>query len=215
MKEWAKKQIKLRYNSFYEMLDTHFDKEQLHKNIINQFLTLISNHIGILSLSKIDNNLLLWSHYSNCHQGIVIEFEDEHPFLTQFENKDHQDRIEIEYTDIRPDLKLNNWNMSQENALEMAKKILFTKSTEWRYEQEYRLVRSLNNATHLNCKDNNGFDIYVFDFPTEIIKSIIFGCRVNEENKKYLMESLSKSGFDSVEIKQAVLNKDKFSLEIN
>jgi len=30
-----------------------------------------------------------------------------------------------------------------------------------------------------------------------------------------LMESLSKSGFDSVEIKQAVLNKDKFSLEIN
>jgi hypothetical protein len=214
LKDWAKEQIKTRFDSLYEMLNVHLNKEQLQNQIINQFLTLISNYIGILSLSRINNNMLLWSHYSNCHQGIVIELDEKHPYLSQFDDNIYHSNIEIEYTDIRPNLIINTEDISQNNALEIAKNILFTKSKDWCYEQEYRLIRILVNATVLPTKDKNGYDIYVFDFPVEIVKAIIFGCRVNEDKKVQMKNLLNQNGYESIEIKQAVLSDDKFLLDI-
>lgn len=78
--------IKKNYNSFNEFFLSQVSPQSFRDRFIPSFLFFISNYIGILSLSKICDNLLMWSHYGNCHKGIVVEFDDNHPFLQQFEN---------------------------------------------------------------------------------------------------------------------------------
>jgi hypothetical protein len=42
----------------------------------------MSRHFVLLSLSKVRNNLLMWSHYTDSHRGFVIGFDSNNPFFS-------------------------------------------------------------------------------------------------------------------------------------
>lgn len=46
--------------------------------------TMISNSITALSLSEMKDDLLMWAHYANNHEGCVLEIDSDDPF---FENQ--------------------------------------------------------------------------------------------------------------------------------
>jgi hypothetical protein len=55
---------------------------QLIAAVRDQFL-LINKWIGVLSLTEKRDNLLMWAHYAQNHQGFVIEFDDTHEYFHQ------------------------------------------------------------------------------------------------------------------------------------
>jgi hypothetical protein len=112
--------------------------------------------IGTLCLSEDPLNLLMWGHYSSAHQGGVVEFDPAHAFLAgnATANGLYQCLRPVRYSELRAELALDHFRQHEMGALndhgegwlsllESAHPVLFTKSLEWSYEREWRLVRQL------------------------------------------------------------------------
>ncbi len=64
----------------------------------------VANNIGILSLTTCSKNLLMWAHYANSHQGLVLEIDETHDFFNR--KKSNVDEFRhlrsVKYSTIRP-----------------------------------------------------------------------------------------------------------------
>ncbi|HTI69374.1 MAG TPA: DUF2971 domain-containing protein [Candidatus Limnocylindria bacterium] len=84
-----------------------------------------SKEFGVVCFSETHRNNLMWSHYSDSHRGFAIEFDRRADFLKAL-------FLKVEYSDKRPCV-----------VSSPDEQILATKSAEWRYEREWRLVMPL------------------------------------------------------------------------
>ncbi len=138
-----------------------------------QFKILLSQNFLILSVSKNWNNLLMWSHYSDSHQGYVVGFDSEHEFFSPDTGKNACGLREISYQDERAIL---NDGITEPIKPNWAEEILFTKSPDWRYEAEMRVIAKPKNANKTIPVEDKS-DICLFDFPPEAVQEIYLGCR--------------------------------------
>lgn len=121
--------------------------------------------IGILSLSRVNDSLLMWSHYADQYAGAVIEFNEEHEFFAG--------QIDVEYRTTRPRRLLSDYLTNQ--PIPIAE--LCAKSKQWEYEDEVRVIRLLSDCKAAGA-DKRGFPVFTQDIPHEAIKSIILGERM-------------------------------------
>lgn len=164
----------------------------------------ISGKIGILSLTERPDNLLMWAHYADSHQGFIIEFDSESSFFTQ--RRSDVDEFgylrKITYSETRPSL-----------ILEQVKDLspYLTKSNVWASECEWRMMLPIHlSHKELPCGHN------LFSFPTLAIKSIIFGCRSTEITKKNIIEIIRKNpDFSHVELMTARIDQEHYRIHIN
>jgi len=178
--------------------------QKIYKEKIRNFgiLCLSSNdHVNpFLSVSVPEKkdprtNILMWSHYANSHSGFVIEFDT--TFMAGLEIK------KVEYSNYRSFLTFED--IDDNNF----KKIFYRKSEEWMYEQEYRAVLPLNEASLLK---NNKY--HLFDFDKKSIKSITFGCMMDEDKKQEIISLIENDKeFGEVFFIHALLNDNDFFLD--
>lgn len=64
--------------------------------------------------------------------------------------------------------------------------VFLTKSTEWEYEDEYRVFKQLSSANEV--KNEN---IYLFNFPKDMINAIYCGCNMDKVHKEKILNILS------------------------
>src|ERR1700738_339215 len=64
--------------------------DAMSRDIVQQ----LNQHIGILSLSRVKDSLLMWSHYADQYAGAVVEFDSSHEFFAG--------QIDVEYRSTRP-----------------------------------------------------------------------------------------------------------------
>lgn len=142
----------------------------IEKNIRDGF----EKNIGVLSLTESPNNLLMWAHYANSHKGMVIGLDSTHPFFDQRKtDKDEFRHLKkLAYQKVRP-----------KHAMLDIKSIddFLVKGSEWKYEQEWRMLMSLRDADKkIICSP---YDIHLFKLPFSAIKSIRLGARSAEDTK--------------------------------
>jgi Protein of unknown function (DUF2971) len=130
----------------------------------------------ILSLSDKWDNLLMWSHYTENHKGLVISFDASHPFFlgNQWEtgSLDLAAANRVVYTKQRPQFKFVN---------EINKTAAFlTKSPEWEYEGEWRMVRTIEEVDEILYPAGGGV-IYLRRVPPDSIHSVILGAASSKE----------------------------------
>lgn len=113
---------------------------------------------AVLSLSETNNNLLMWSHYAEQHQGIVIEFDYSVPLFDSYKSfaaTKHDPEMDAEVLDEEENERRKNINAgaiqrvrynsrrprlnNYENLLEH----FLVKSEEWIYEKEHRVILPL------------------------------------------------------------------------
>jgi hypothetical protein len=130
---------------------------------------------------KADNNLM-WSHYANSHKGFCIEWDSEE---ANAEPVIYQDTIAtfnlLEV--VKEQYGLIDIKAIQKNIWRALK----VKLNEWRYEGEHR-VQLGKGMEHLIQERNDKYTIVSYD--PKVIKSIIFGCRMDKRAIKYLDERL-------------------------
>lgn len=82
---------------------------------------------------KVVNKTLMWAHYAEEHRGICIKYRLSSHFIKQEENDkyEHMYLKKVEYTDKPIDIEIKTIN----SAIGFA-----TKSKEWSYENEVRLI---------------------------------------------------------------------------
>ena len=105
---------------------------------------------GVLSFSKVRDDILMWSHYADKHKGLCLEFDGSANSVFFSEAQP------VEYGDYTP-LPLD------ENPEKQMNRAILTKSKHWAYEQEYRIVRP-------------GEACRLVEYPQELLIGVIFGC---------------------------------------
>ncbi len=156
----------------------------------------------------------MWSHYTYSHRGFVIGLDSTNQFFHQRKLGMLNQIIDVKYTNTRasfPSLTQvieDDWD----NLGKIFEKCFLTKSTHWAYEEELRVLSQPDYGKIIG-KDNNGLDIYVFDFPPECLKEIIFGYLSTTELKRRISEIVA-SRYPHVELFEAQPSETDFDLDI-
>lgn len=170
---------------------------------------------GILSLSSINDSLLMWSHYCVNHAGFVIELDA----ATQLIKPEPDGRIfgkpkKITYTEERPSIPIANISRQLKKSKQWSLYFLplyFTKSKDWSYEEEWRVVtREVDNLNTII--DDKGREIKGFTLlPVKAIKSVILGFRADSDLWE---QARTFSREHNIILKQAMPDRLRFALNI-
>lgn len=136
--------------------------ENFIENLDNglKWVQSLCDNVGVLSLSEDPKNILMWAHYADDHKGVCIEFKrDVSNILGQSDSTK-----KVVYTSSYPKIKIMDFKKKRPKVFE---RILRTKSKDWCYEKEWRVIIENGNETH--------------PIPGEIT-SIIFGVRAPQRN---------------------------------
>lgn len=125
------------------------------------------NQLGVLCLSEKNDNILMWSHYSQQHQGFCLEFNPKLGFL--------QRAHPIVYSQKLPIFNPLHYKETRQQKLTLAKDLL-TKSSDWKYEQEWRVI---------NLPEHGGPGVH--ELHEKALTGVIFGFRMSEENKEQII----------------------------
>lgn len=156
------------------------EKDKLLENNKIILRELINEQVGILSLTKTKEHILLWSHYSDSHRGFCLGYNLDilkADLATKYNKieKIFYD-VDVEYLDKYP-IIIPTDNISPSEYI----KIPFrTKAKFWEYEQEHRIFIL-------------GGPKEVTSLPADAIAEVIIGCNMPEKDKLEIEEFAIKS----------------------
>ena len=133
------------------------------------------NQFRILSFSKFWNNMQMWAHYALNYNGICIDFNVDDSF---------KDLREVQYTNrrYRPIVRAGLDEIDNQLERTIVNRNFFTKSKNWKYEGEYRIVRKQEKE--------------YLEFKKESVSSVIFGnlSIIDRDYVEKTYEQCSKQG---------------------
>ena len=187
--------------------------EKIEGSIATAFKKKWNELFGILCLSEKYDNLIMWAHYAQNHEGFVLGFNSEDPFF--FQKRSEYDALrtlkKVKYKENRPEITFFNIKMSDSELADyLIENILLTKSNHWEIEDEWRIIFSLKDADEIVDHDNK--KSYLFKFPKELITSIYFGVRINDKLRDDMIKII-KDLSSSIKIYQAYLDQRKYFLD--
>lgn len=165
-----------------------------------KFRQALGQALGILSLTEDPAHILMWSHYASQHFGIVVEFDENHPWFNQrtTPTDDLRHLAQVSYVQ-NPHPR--TWK--QVNGTDM----LYTKTAAWAYEREWRIIRPLKDGVEVSP------GIFCFDVPADAVRSITFGCRTTPVLEKEIRDSVAANpALSHVQFKRAKLGGDKIEV---
>jgi hypothetical protein len=221
------------------------DSESLAQLINEMDYHEMLRSIGVIPLSETSRNLLMWAHYANNHQGFCIGYESrllkkEHSLDDRLPISTHP--IKIMYNNCRFDFTNISLNMNgshHEKLKSILYHVLTTKSDEWIYEKECRIIlplkncdqvlyfgndksikRKINSLQPINYKNSysslSGNKDFMFakHIGKNSIKSIHFGCRIDEGIEDSIINKIcNDEEYKHVKIYKYMTNPNRFELE--
>lgn len=103
---------------------------------MRELFAQMRSEMGIACLSESDDSLLMWAHYANNHYGMCVEYE-----LMEINRQLKFTPIPIIYSEGRACLDSLNPDTVERDTTKVFLESLTTKSLEWRYEKEWRIIR--------------------------------------------------------------------------
>ena len=161
------------------------EKNQNTPYFLDDFMVNAVNEIGIYCLSENNASILMWSHFANNHNGLVLEFEVAETIDTFLGIS------KIIYSEKYPTLKFMNQKDNDHYNL------VTTKSKDWEYEKEWRIIKPYGAKKYLAFKPS-------------ALRSLTFGCKADETVRKLVSELLEKRaelGLPKITIKQARMHE--------
>ncbi len=162
------------------------NQEALRSNYIGFVST-----IGIYCLSEKKDDLLMWSHYSDSHRGLCLEFK------ASIENTLFWESFKVVYQEDYPTVNIMDIGKAEE-----FRKALLTKSSHWSYEQERRILK-------MEKEGGPGY----YKFSSELLTGVILGALMSETHKKILIQWV-KDYPTTISLYQATLNGSRYQLDI-
>ena len=163
---------------------------------------------SVLCLSKKPNSIQMFSHYTDSHHGIAIEFNFNSrniPCGIQFGDPKnprewYEKKIAISDVVYQEDFpELNLIRLSQ-HPNRIVYSLMFTKQKDWSYEEEVRIFR-------------RGVKAASAPFERSMISHIIFGCKAREA-EVLLVKGWLRDWPVDVTLSKAEQVQDKFELQI-
>lgn len=176
-------------------------------------IKIVRESICVLSLSKINNHIILWSQYADGHKGICLKFRTyyhcEKPYFA-FEESHFNDNATmgtyiLPIHEVLYDQKLPHpMKIGEPNGFE---RFILTKHHDWSYQKEIRI------STHFKVLRGN----QKVRYRREYLEAIIFGMKTSEENISEIVNIVNEcyvsQGLDVVLYKARQI-EGKYAIEI-
>ncbi len=159
-------------------------------------LSLNKNNFKLCSLSQINDNKLMWSHYTQEHTGICVGYK--FLYLPNYVGKD--------------EVKYKNTNLDEKEIFDSIIEYWTVKSEDWEYEKEVRLL-------HYGEKQKIS---YTFDINEAIekniialqIESITFGLKFkNEAILKPIISELERNQKQKINFFKSEISEQKLTIK--
>lgn len=165
-------------------------KDNEFLNTLKQGTENLLSGIGIYSLSRKPDDILMWSHYANSHEGFCVQFlDDDYELFIARAQK-------VVYSEEYPIV-----NRIIDDDMTTLEKSLLTKAKRWEYEEEWRII---------DHKDGPS----IKQFPSHLLKGVIFGCKMSDKYKDSIRGWCSNRA-EPVSFYQAREASGVYSLEIS
>lgn len=176
-----------------KLFETNNLRSTLSSGLSTKFYEGLENIIGVACFSERPDNFLMWSHYANSHKGICLKFDWQ-------QHKEYFQGTKVIYDNKLPIAQYET-NQGFQNEIP---KIVITKLKHWDYEDEIRSVVEIKNE-----KRNISFN-------PESLVGIIFGDKIEEENKKLVRRIVHLHGeYSNIKFYQADLKRNESKIAIN
>lgn len=161
---------------------------------------ILKSRMGISCLSESDDSLLMWAHYANNHCGICVEYE-----LLEINRQLGFSPVPIIYSDDRVCVHTLDPNTLEKDIQGIFIESLTSKSPEWSYEKEWRIIRDDGAC-------GNKWDAEKKGALLEMIRpsSIILGCMAKPEFEKAVREHCEECRINLYKMKK---DKGRYRLE--
>lgn len=170
----------------------------------------ISENLGIVCFTDRPDSLLMWGHYAEGHRGFAYGFDPRHPFFRSGDGLEG-DRLfrKVVYSRRRPRVVLADARNPEELFSErLAHEFFFTKSEDWAYESEWRLVLPLDRNDEVDDEQH-------VRLPAGLLTTVIVGSRASEEDRERIAELVaSDEFFRDVEVLQASPSDEEFRIDL-
>ena len=164
-------------------------KEPAFRQDIEERSKTVLRELGIYSLTRVPDDILMWSHYADSHRGFCLVFDHDPNewFIARSQT--------ITYTKTYPVV-----NPIIDDVLTRLEKALLTKAKHWEYEKEWRII---------DHESGPG----IKHFPAHILTGVILGCKISDEHRDMLTSWCSSRSSD-IALYQAKQSSVTYSLEI-
>jgi len=135
---------------------------------INQYLT----DMRVACFSRRNDSMLMWSHYSDQHRGICLEFESDDNLFKIGDDVKYSRKVPVVYISDVNDLEENR-------LLALFNSVVHTKEMDWSYEKEYRLIA---------YKGEN-----IRKYNPKALKAVYFGLRCSAEDIQETMKIINRN----------------------
>ena len=186
--------------------DESVDRYLAEKLVGREVMTQLNREMkgkGVLSLSETWKSPLMWSHYADGHRGLCIEYDTtlaEHPNLSRV---DYRSTRNVKATDLIQ-WKIFGSSSAQRRVHET---YFFAKSSEWRYEREWRDIEETSGIGDPLFKITAVY--FGIRCPYPVITALIHLLRSCDSIKYYSMTThqdgfkLRRSLIDKFEVEQS------------
>ena len=161
---------------------------------------------GVLSLSENPKSSLMWAHYAENYEGMVLQFDTGSEFF-QLPVGIHEDFggiRKVVYAEGRPVFDFGTDGIP---SIEF----LYTKPREWSYEAEWRMLRPLSYAS----KSDERRGIYLYTIPPNALTAVILGFRATRDTFDLASRAIAESPIMKGSTLKAVRpSRNTFDLEI-
>jgi hypothetical protein len=206
---------------FKAFLDTHQARSAVSAGLI-MFLRLMRNAaaplceslyealnrgIGILSLTEIRDDPVMWVHYADSHRGLLIGFSEEHLFFNRrrSENDEFYFLRKVSYADLPP----------APSAFTLDGNGLFvSKGQKWAYEREWRMLAPLQDASRTVA--TAGEPVHLYEVPPDALTSVVIGARTGASVERRVRDILhTNPDLTHVSVSRAVLDLQRQRIQLD
>lgn len=180
--------------------------KQLKAQLHGQFRSLqgdftdLRTRMGIACLSEEDDSLLMWAHYANNHRGLCVEYE-----LMGINRELGFTPVPVIYSENRACFRSLDQETLERDVQAVFIESITSKSPEWCYEKEWRIIR--DNAS---CGDQWDTDKKGALLPMIRPTSVALGCEASAEFKKSVREYCEANRITLYQ-----MEKDKMQYHLN
>lgn len=147
---------------------------------------------GICCFSEKLNDILMWSHYADSHKGIVIEFDkNKLDKSIHFSNSKVSMTVidNVKYSSVCPLIKISG---NLQATADSVKNVVFTKSENWKYESEVRIISNAIGKHNINLDCITSIYMGTRFQGKDLLFNILEDIRINDKVALYKMREKNK-----------------------
>lgn len=165
----------------------------------------IDRAFGILSLSRVDDNLLMWSHYADSFAGSVLGLDPAHEFFCGVTPSGENASVRrVTYSSRRQIIFPRDAGFTE--------RLFCEKPLEWAYEQEERSFRYFRDDAPSAGVDPQGNPIFLLDIPPDAVTSLAIGFNASKSDRLAAIETRDEF-FPHAPILEAIPSKTHYLVD--